>query len=327
MTQVLLGLLLFLYLITANLLYFVEIRNSDANIKNYGDALWLTVITFATIGYGDRFAVTSLGRIITVIAATGGIALYAGLGSALLTGISILVQRAEAGELGIPVKNHAIICNWHEEAETLIQELLAGDTPIQDAVVVSRGERPFEAQTHWHFVSGDPSDEATLRRANINQATAIIVFPPEEEVLREGEIADSLSLMLAVTVKEMSPAAWRGVFVQRKQNMKHFEGVNAIINDRRIGSMIMVQALQDPGVELLVQELLSNLEGQTLFTCQMPSKRFVNWGSLSSYCRTQNWLAVAIRREKKVVVNPPDNTALVAGDEMIIIAHSRPIIQ
>ncbi|MEK9165824.1 MAG: TrkA C-terminal domain-containing protein [Patescibacteria group bacterium] len=68
------------------------------------------------------------------------------------------------------------------------------------------------------------------------------------------------------------------------------------------------------------------LEGHTLFTCSIPSKGFVNWGSLSSYCRTQNWLAVAIRREKKILANPPDNTVLRADDEMIVIASSRPKI-
>ncbi len=62
MTQVLLGLFLVLYLITTNLLYFAEIGNPNANIKSYGDSLWLTAITFATIGYGDRYAVTCFGR-------------------------------------------------------------------------------------------------------------------------------------------------------------------------------------------------------------------------------------------------------------------------
>lgn len=41
-----------------------ESQNPDANIKTASDALWYTIVTIATVGYGDRYPTTNPGRII-----------------------------------------------------------------------------------------------------------------------------------------------------------------------------------------------------------------------------------------------------------------------
>lgn len=48
---------------------------SDASITSYGDALWWSVVTITTVGYGDYTPVSTVGRVITVALMLGGIAL------------------------------------------------------------------------------------------------------------------------------------------------------------------------------------------------------------------------------------------------------------
>jgi voltage-gated potassium channel len=47
----------------------------DASITTFGDALWWTVTTVSTVGYGDRYPVTGEGRLVAVLLMLAGIAL------------------------------------------------------------------------------------------------------------------------------------------------------------------------------------------------------------------------------------------------------------
>jgi len=48
----------------------------NSNIKTAEDALWWSYVTITTVGYGDKFPVTTGGRIIGVILMTGGVGLF-----------------------------------------------------------------------------------------------------------------------------------------------------------------------------------------------------------------------------------------------------------
>lgn len=48
---------------------------SGSTIQNYGDALWWAVVTVTTVGYGDRFPVSSGGRGVAVVLMLLGIGL------------------------------------------------------------------------------------------------------------------------------------------------------------------------------------------------------------------------------------------------------------
>jgi len=48
----------------------------ESNIKTAPDALWWAFVTVSTVGYGDRFPVTHLGRIVAVLLMTAGVGLF-----------------------------------------------------------------------------------------------------------------------------------------------------------------------------------------------------------------------------------------------------------
>jgi voltage-gated potassium channel len=76
-------------LCTASILVLqFESRSPDANIKTGGDALWWAVVTITTVGYGDFYPVTSLGRLTGVSVMFAGVGIIGALASILA---SILV--------------------------------------------------------------------------------------------------------------------------------------------------------------------------------------------------------------------------------------------
>jgi voltage-gated potassium channel len=47
-----------------------------ANIKTAEDAMWWAVVTMATVGYGDKYPVTTEGRMVAVVVMAAGVALF-----------------------------------------------------------------------------------------------------------------------------------------------------------------------------------------------------------------------------------------------------------
>ena len=63
-----------------------------ANIKDGGDALWWALVTITTVGYGDRFPVTPVGRMTAVLVMLAGVGIIGALASILA---SLLVPSPE----------------------------------------------------------------------------------------------------------------------------------------------------------------------------------------------------------------------------------------
>jgi hypothetical protein len=53
-----------------------EEMNPDANIKTASDAIWYTMVTISTVGYGDRYPTTNWGRIIGTIIIIVGVGIF-----------------------------------------------------------------------------------------------------------------------------------------------------------------------------------------------------------------------------------------------------------
>jgi len=53
--------------------YYRKITGDSANtFDSYFNSLWLTVITLTTVGYGDIYAITVPGRLVTMVLALWG---------------------------------------------------------------------------------------------------------------------------------------------------------------------------------------------------------------------------------------------------------------
>ena len=83
----------FMVLVTSSLLVLqFESQAPGANIETGGDALWWAVVTITTVGYGDFFPVTALGRLTGFAVMVSGVGIIGALASILA---SILVPQPE----------------------------------------------------------------------------------------------------------------------------------------------------------------------------------------------------------------------------------------
>lgn len=67
-----------------------ERSDPDADITSFGQAVWWSIATITTVGYGDTYPVTTTGRVVAVLLMIGGISL---VGTITATIASWIVQR------------------------------------------------------------------------------------------------------------------------------------------------------------------------------------------------------------------------------------------
>jgi voltage-gated potassium channel len=54
-----------------------ESHSPTANILTAGDAMWWAYVTITTVGYGDRYPTTTMGRLVGIMVMTTGVAVFA----------------------------------------------------------------------------------------------------------------------------------------------------------------------------------------------------------------------------------------------------------
>ncbi len=67
--------------VAAILILRAETPDPNANIQTASDAIWWTVVTVATVGYGDKYPVTNAGRVVGVLVMIVGVGLFSVLTS------------------------------------------------------------------------------------------------------------------------------------------------------------------------------------------------------------------------------------------------------
>ncbi len=106
--------------------YDLEHHHPEAKIKTFADALWWSMTTVTTVGYGDLWPVTGLGRLVAVMLMIGGISLV-GLVTATLA--SWIVQRVSEEDDA----NQAATAAHIEELRAEIRRLAGNEPPTVKA--------------------------------------------------------------------------------------------------------------------------------------------------------------------------------------------------
>ncbi len=105
-----------------------ESVNPDASIHNVYDVIWYTLTTLTTVGYGDMYPVSTLGRLIGMIfllLSLGFLALLVGLSVSFLRNRLIPVWYLRSGR----GRKTALFNTCNAEAEVLAAALRAEDDP------------------------------------------------------------------------------------------------------------------------------------------------------------------------------------------------------
>jgi voltage-gated potassium channel len=283
------------------------------------DGLYMTIITLATIGYGETHPLTAAGRVFTIILIIVGVTVFGFLVS-ILTQAVVENQIAEAlGRRRLfkdisQLKDHYILCGAGRVGMRIIDELKRKGV---DYVVIERDEAVAEKLlTRGNLVLiGDATDETVLEGARVRTAKALIT----------AASTDAENVYIVLTARGMNPDIYivtRANDLAAERQLKR-AGADKVVSPVLIGSHRMAQAALTPAVadfiELttMTETLDLNFEQVRISKgSQLDGKQIKDSRIRSEH----NAMIVAITPlEGQMIFNPNGEQTLRAGDLLIAI--------
>ncbi len=292
----------------------------------FTDALWWSVVTLTTVGYGDISPHSPGGRIVGILVMVSGIGFLGVLTASIA---SIFVEKKFLENKGMKpadVKNHFIICGWNFRGHKVIEELRAdskcGDLPI--VIIADIPEKPLDDSGVW-FVCGEVETEI-LEKACIGDAQGVIVLSDDG---LDAYSRDAKAILNTLTIKSMNARAYICVELMDEKNIRHCRraGADEIIVAGELSTNLLVQAALDHGITRL---MVSNRYGEELYKINLPphlaGKTFFD--ILCALKAEHGVLCVGIETAegRRLITNPARDYVASPDDQLIVIAAQRPQI-
>ncbi len=287
------------------------------------DAYYMTIITLASVGYGEIIPLSKVGRIFTTILIISNFGLFTYAISTIASifaegGFTKLINEYKMIEKIQSLKGHTIVCGFGRHAIEVTKEFVKQGVPF----VVIENERDktktLHDDTNYLFVEGDATQDDILLEAGILSAASLVVTLPD----------DSDNIFIIITARQFNPK----LRIICRANQKADEtkllraGADHVVMPERIGGFYMATLVKKPDlVEFF--NLISNMGPENVVFEELPVKmlskkyqgRTIEEGHLDTDCRIP---IVAIRHPNgEYILNPPPQTPLQPDTHIVVFGN------
>jgi len=285
------------------------------------DAVYLTVATMTTVGYGDIVPTTEAARWFSLLVMLSGVSIgfYAvGLLSATLVEGRLfqLVEERRMRKALESLTQHYIICGFGQVGSILARELEQMGAPF---VIVERdGDACQRARDEEYLVvQGDATDETVLGRARIEHARGLATVISD----------DAENLYITVSTRSLRPDIPVVARASRPRGGRYLTqaGATNVIFLDQLGASRIARSLLRPDVVTFLEELMgTQRDDLRLEALRLPAAcRFVGQSLKQVDLRGRFGIQVlAIKRKGQYIANPSPSEALDPEDVLVVVGHT-----
>jgi len=292
-------------------------------IEDWGllDALYMTVTTLTTVGYGEVHEVSELGRMFTILFIVVGVVYFLYIAGAVVQfmvegQIRNILGRRNLDKKIDRMNNHYIVCGYGRIGKILCKMLAR--KPV-DLVVIEKNLElaPVMDSDKMVYVSGDAGDETTLLKAGIKRAKGLIA------VLA----TDTDNVFLVLTARQLNPDIY--IMARASQDGAKSKllaaGANRVESPYDMGAASMAQRIIRPTVtnflDLAFAHKRKDIQMEEIPV--NPSSNLVNVMLKDSGIRQRfNLIIVAIKKQDdSMLFNPSFEAVIDAGDTVIAVGQ------
>lgn len=197
------------------------------------NSIYFTIITIATVGYGDISPITPAQKLFAITLVMGGVGLVAYAFTLTATVVSMAVEEITSGARQrrriSESENHFVLCGYGRVGSAVHKELLKRN---QNAIIIEKNRQIVEKEL-WEeptvlAIPGDATDEGVMRDAGIKKARGVIITT--------GDDVDNLFITL--TAREVRSDIWIVTRASKKVNIKRLfrAGADNVISPEASGA-------------------------------------------------------------------------------------------
>jgi voltage-gated potassium channel len=223
------------------------------------DALYMTVITVTTVGYGEIIPLDThpMGRVFTMallLFGAGIIVYFASSVTALLVEgqLKNVFWRRRMRKAIAELQGHFIVCGAGSVAAHVLEELRRVQRPVVAIVPPGMSADLLGDAEALLLVEGDPAEEDVLREAGVQAAAGLV--PALEH--------DRDNVLVTLTARQLNPALRIVAMVTDARNTSKLEraGADAVVNPPLIGGLRLASTLIRPTVVTFLDTMLRDRE-------------------------------------------------------------------
>ncbi|AMK16019.1 NAD-binding protein [Methanobrevibacter olleyae] len=211
---------------------------------NLYDSIYYTVITIATVGYGDIIPISPLQKIFSVTLALAGVGILAYILTIIISSVTENLQDIRSGRIMekklAEMENHYVLCGYGRVGTAVFEELMKRN---QKVIIIESNEdvvEDIEENDNVIALNANATEDKTLKKLNVDKSLGMIITT--------GSDIDNLFIVL--TTRELYKDAWIVSRASKKENIKRLKhaGADKVISPETSGGTDIYFAAVQPNL-------------------------------------------------------------------------------
>ncbi len=317
------------YIIIITTLTIAEKDAANSNIKSFTDAIWYSIVTLTTVGYGDFYPVTPLGKVIGLTTIIGSL----GLLGYLIGGISNIIhnymEKKKNGFYGTKFEKHFVIIGWDDFARQVVLQV----TSAGHQVAIAVDDKNHIDIINEHFTDDqvfvlftDLTHIESFKKLNIESASTVYINLND----------DSKTLVFIINMKKVFGNCNYVVSLNNSELKETFNniGVSHTITKNDIASKLVASYIFEPDVAKLTEDFMTTSVSAVDYDIQeylvIDTNPYVNKDYFEVYVdlkKKHNTVLLGLvkidknDRSRRIIKNPREGEIIELNDYLLLVSE------
>ena len=305
--------------VSSVLIYVMEANNPESRINTLFDAIYWSVVTIFTVGYGDFIPVTDEGRMVAMVIIVAGIAVISFATSIVVSAFTEKLDEIKEEKLiedVSKINQFYLICGYTPLTQQVAHRFSKNGKKV---VILERDkQKVVEAQKEGFVAlandSGSLNSYQTLQMDFVKQVIAVIL-------LQESDV---LNVYTALTIRELSKKVSILSILHQKENRRKLSlaGINEIVYTQELIGLISKEISGRPVAFEVIHALRSENSGVFIEEIGLDASmadHFLEASKLPLFHKRLIVLGIYKTAESSFCFNPSSTLEIKEGDVAIII--------